>query len=158
MKYLIIGASSGLGRELAYEYAKNKHDLVLVARDLRDLAAIKSDLEKKSEIKVEIIELDLSSESEIEKNLFVERFFNQIDGILFPIGMMFGDDKIEMLNHHNEGDQIEVSFNLSSREYNGRYFHNIDAWRIENRNSGTDESSVDIPEFNANEKEDDLPF
>ena len=96
MKYLIIGASSGLGRELAYEYAKNKHDLVLVSRDLRDLAAIKSDLEKKSEIKVEIIELDLSSESEIEKNLFVERFFNQIDGILFPIGMMFDDDKIEL--------------------------------------------------------------
>ena len=96
MKYLIIGASSGLGRELAYEYAKNKHDLVLVSRDLRDLAAIKSDLEKKSEIKVEIIELDLSSESEIEKNLFVERFFDEIDGILFPIGMMFDDDKIEL--------------------------------------------------------------
>ena len=55
MKYLIIGASSGLGRELAYEYAKNKHDLVLISRDLRDLTAIKSDLEKKSEIKVEII-------------------------------------------------------------------------------------------------------
>ena len=73
MKYLIIGASSGLGRELAYEYAKNKHDLVLVSRDLRDLNAIKSDLEK-SEIKVEIIELDLNSESEIEKNLFRKIF------------------------------------------------------------------------------------
>ena len=47
MKYLIIGASSGLGRELAYEYAKNKHDLILVSRDLRDLSAIKSDIEKK---------------------------------------------------------------------------------------------------------------
>ena len=94
MKYLIIGASSGLGRELAYEYAKNKHDLVLVSRDLRDLSAIKSDIEKKFEVKVEIIELDLNSESEIEKNLFIERFFNEIDGILFPIGMMFDDDKI----------------------------------------------------------------
>ena len=41
MKYLIIGASSGLGRELAYEYAKNKHDLVFVSRELRDHAAIK---------------------------------------------------------------------------------------------------------------------
>ena len=96
MKYLIIGASSGLGRELAYEYAKNKHDLILVSRDLRDLSAIKSDIEKKSEVKVEIIELDLSSESEIEKQLFIERFFNEIDGILFPIGMMFDDDKIEL--------------------------------------------------------------
>ena len=96
MKYLIIGASSGLGRELAYEYAKNKHDLILVSRDLRDLSAIKSDIEKKSEVKVEIIELDLSSESEIEKKLFIERLFNEIDGILFPVGMMFDDDKIEL--------------------------------------------------------------
>ena len=96
MKYLIIGASSGLGRELAYEYAQNKHDLVLVSRDLRDLSAIKSDLEKKSEIKVEIIELDLSLESEIEKKLFTEKFFKEISGILFPIGMMFEYDKIEL--------------------------------------------------------------
>ena len=96
MKYLIIGASSGLGREIAYEYARNKHDLILVSRDLRDLTAIKSDLEKKSEIKVEILELDLNSESEIEKNLFVEKFFNDVQGILFPIGMMFDDDKIEL--------------------------------------------------------------
>ena len=96
MKYLIIGASSGLGREIAYEYARNKHDLILVSRDLRDLTAIKSDLEKQSEIKVEILELDLNSESEIEKNLFVEKFFNDVQGILFPIGMMFDDDKIEL--------------------------------------------------------------
>ena len=29
---------------------------------------------------------------------------------------LFGEEKIQMLSHHNEGDQIEVSFNLSSRE------------------------------------------
>ena len=85
-----------MGREIAYEYARNKHDLILVSRDLRDLTAIKSDLEKQSEIKVEILELDLNSESEIEKNLFVEKFFNDVQGILFPIGMMFDDDKIEL--------------------------------------------------------------
>ena len=62
-----------------------------------------------------------------------------------------------MLKQHNEGDQLEVSFNLSSKEYNGKYFHNIDAWRIENLNSSTNEDLP--PEFN-NEKveEDDLPF
>ena len=71
---------------------------------------------------------------------------------------LFGEEKIEMLNHHNEGDQVLVSFNLSSREYNGRYFHNIDAWKIENVNpesSNTEEiPTFDIP---ANE-DDDLPF
>ena len=27
---------------------------------------------------------------------------------------LFGEDKIQMLSSHNEGDQVEVSFNLSS--------------------------------------------
>ena len=71
---------------------------------------------------------------------------------------LFGEDKIEILNHHNEGDQVEVSFNLSSREYNGKYFHNIDAWRIEGQGTGSSEMEA-APVFNAPEtKEDDLPF
>jgi hypothetical protein len=72
---------------------------------------------------------------------------------------LFGDDKIELLNHHNEGDQIEVSFNLSSKEYNGRYFHNIDAWRIENIGGTATSQNQDSPEFNTpSTEEDDLPF
>ena len=72
---------------------------------------------------------------------------------------LFGEEKIELLNHHNEGDPIEVSFNLSSKEFNGRYFHNIDAWRIESLNSTETNKINDIPEFNAPAtEEDDLPF
>ena len=72
---------------------------------------------------------------------------------------LFGEEKIEILNHHNEGDQIEVSFNLSSKEFNGRYFHNIDAWRIESLNSTESNKIDEIPEFNAPAtEEDDLPF
>ena len=92
MKYLIIGASSGLGKELAYTFAKNGNDIILVSRDLRDLSALKSDIENKYENKVEILEIDLSSNDEIEKKLFNERFFKEIQGILFPIGMMLDDD------------------------------------------------------------------
>ena len=70
---------------------------------------------------------------------------------------LFGDDKIAMLQHHNEGDQVEVSFNLSSREFNGRYFHNIDAWRIEGMGSAN--ATEDAPAFNASSNDDDdLPF
>tara|TARA_B100000427_G_scaffold305673_1_gene291840 strand:+ start:163 stop:516 length:354 start_codon:yes stop_codon:yes gene_type:complete len=71
---------------------------------------------------------------------------------------LFGEEKIEMLTHHNEGDQVIVSFNLSSREYNGRYFHNVDAWRIENINPDSN-NTEEIPTFDtpANE-DDDLPF
>ena len=73
---------------------------------------------------------------------------------------LFGEDKIEMLNHHDEGDQVEVSFNLSSKEFNGRYFHNIDAWRIENITKQTAENKIEDPKkFNSSsDEEDDLPF
>ena len=72
---------------------------------------------------------------------------------------LFGEEKIEMLNHHEEGSQIEVSFNLSSREYNGRYFHNVDAWRIESLNNTSSTEIQEAPEFNPSaEEEDDLPF
>ena len=43
MNYLIVGASSGLGRDLAYEFAKNSKNLTLVSRDKKDLEHLKSD-------------------------------------------------------------------------------------------------------------------
>ena len=74
---------------------------------------------------------------------------------------LFGEDKIQMLNSHQEGDQVEVSFNLSSREYNGRYFHNIDAWRIETLAAGSSSENKmpEAPSFeNSDNPDDDLPF
>ena len=44
---------------------------------------------------------------------------------------VFGDDKMDMLAKYQPGAEVEVSFNISSREYNGKYYHNIDAWKIE---------------------------
>ena len=42
---------------------------------------------------------------------------------------LFGD-KMDLLQYHKEGTEIIVHFNLESREYNGKYFHNVNAWRI----------------------------
>tara|TARA_R100001594_G_scaffold102225_2_gene136793 strand:+ start:127 stop:438 length:312 start_codon:yes stop_codon:yes gene_type:complete len=39
----------------------------------------------------------------------------------------FGD-KIEKLKNLQEGDNLKVLCNIYSREYNGRYFHNIDGY------------------------------
>jgi hypothetical protein len=73
---------------------------------------------------------------------------------------LFGEDKIAMLDGLQPGTEIEVSFNLSSREYNGKYYHNIDAWRI-NR-SAADVVDAPMPtesfESTPGSEEDDLPF
>ncbi len=64
---LITGASSGIGKEIAYVYAENKYNLVLVARRKEKLEAIKNDIEQKYEVTVEIIDTDLSKLDSAEK-------------------------------------------------------------------------------------------
>ena len=42
----------------------------------------------------------------------------------------FFGDKIKSLRDIEEGSDVNVSVNLSSREFNGKYYHNIDGWSI----------------------------
>ncbi len=44
---------------------------------------------------------------------------------------VWGDDKVRDLDKYQVGDKVKVSFNLSSREYNGRWYTDVRAWRIE---------------------------
>ncbi|MBN2487195.1 MAG: DUF3127 domain-containing protein [Bacteroidales bacterium] len=79
---------------------------------------------------------------------------------------MWGD-KIDQ-NPVNIGDNVKVLFDLESREFNGKWYTDVKAWKIENQNAaGTSRSEasagpgVDLsaPEFNAPPlTEDDLPF
>ena len=73
---------------------------------------------------------------------------------------LFGEEKIASLNSFSEGQMVDVSFNLSSREYNGKYYHNIDAWRINKTASSMSNESENTSPFPSEEdsEEDDLPF
>ena len=42
----------------------------------------------------------------------------------------FFGDKIKSIRDIEEGSDVSVSINLSSREFNGKYYHNIDGWFI----------------------------
>lgn len=57
---LITGASSGIGKELAYIHAKNGGDLILIARRTSELKEIKATLEEMYNINVMCISKDLS--------------------------------------------------------------------------------------------------
>ena len=95
MNYLILGASSGLGKELAYILAKNSHNLIIISRDERDLKAIKSDLEIKFKITVKYFVVDASSFDETKKFLYSNlNLLTEIQGIRFPLGMMEAKDEI----------------------------------------------------------------
>lgn len=42
---------------------------------------------------------------------------------------LFGQDRIEK-NPVKLGDEVNVSFDINAREYNGRWFNSLDAWNV----------------------------
>jgi len=54
----------------------------------------------------------------------IEQFPRKICFTLF-------NDKLSLINDISNGDEVEVSFNVESREFNGKWFHNINAWKID---------------------------
>lgn len=42
----------------------------------------------------------------------------------------WGQDKVQELAKYQVGDRIKVSFNLKSREYNGRWYNDLQIWKI----------------------------
>lgn len=76
---------------------------------------------------------------------------------------LFGD-KTSLIDSIAVGEEVEVSFNIESREYNGKWFHNVNAWKIdkasaENLPEPPPEFSIgDIPPEPDDDSGNDLPF
>lgn len=65
------------------------------------------------------------------------------------------NDKVGIVNDFNEGDLVNVGFNVRGREYKGNYYTSLAAWKIE-----TTQAEVTNAQHNpAREQvETDLPF
>ena len=44
--------------------------------------------------------------------------------------LAWGQEKIQELDKYQVGDRIRVSFNIKSREFNGRWYNDLQIWRI----------------------------
>lgn len=62
MKVLVTGASSGIGRDMAREFAERKYDLIIASRDEKRLNELKTELEVQYKVNVKPITVDLSNE------------------------------------------------------------------------------------------------
>lgn len=67
MTALITGASKGIGKEFVIEFAKNKIDVIMVARSQKLLHEHAQFVEKKFKTKVHVISLDLSMQNAAEE-------------------------------------------------------------------------------------------
>lgn len=110
MRFLVLGASSGLGRALAEELARANHDLLLVSSDKRDLIALISDFKLRYSICATYAEVHIDAGTDwftpIQAKLAE---FGDLDGILFPLGWSHECDNFE--NTLNSCRQtLEVNF------------------------------------------------
>jgi len=75
-------------------------------------------------------------------------------------------DKIDQLEKLNIGEMISVSFAVESREYNGRWYTDIKAWRVspvspekpKSTPVKTEEEQEYLTTFTDESQNDDLPF
>jgi hypothetical protein len=90
------------------------------------------------------------------------------------IALEFFRDKCDVLNKYKVGDSVDVWFNVTGNEYNGKYYVNLNAWRIamtsgttfegikqENPNQLNGEMAEDFNENQqsiVNDESDELPF
>ncbi len=109
----ITGASSGIGKAMAYLFGKNGDNLILCARRKEILEEIKLDIEGKYNVEVRILKLDVSKfenvEIEVEKLL---KEIGKVDILINNAGFALGlgkfsdysmDDMEKMINTNIKG-------------------------------------------------------
>ncbi len=92
---LITGASSGIGEACAYAFAREGCSLILIARRKDRLTKIKSAIEKKYNVSVEFIILDISKKENVFSSL---KKVEPVDILINNAGLALGTKKVHETN------------------------------------------------------------
>ena len=90
-------------------------------------------------------------------------FVVKTEGERYPQDVCFGclKEKADLLTNCKPGDRVTVHFDIAGREYNGRYFVNLNAWKIEADSGAGGEATapdpVDTTDYSEPD-EDNIPF
>jgi hypothetical protein len=74
------------------------------------------------------------------------------------INLEFVQDKVALLDSLQPGQEVTVTFDIRGREYNGRYFNNLQGWKVtaQENASAAPPSEPQYPE--PSDFGDDIPF
>jgi hypothetical protein len=108
----------------------------------------------------------------ISDKFTVREFVVTVEDGNYPqdIALQFVNDKVSLLDSVQAGQEVTVSFDIRGREYNGRYFNNLNAWKLQSgaaapaapaAAAAADDKPAaagkDVP-ADFDEYEDDIPF
>ena len=87
----------------------------------------------------------LGNTEEVGQNGFTKRLLVVESSEQYPqkLAIDFVKDKTSVLDNYKVGDEVKVFVNLRGTEYNGKYFVNLQGWKIEKTteaNAPSDES------------------
>ena len=72
---------------------------------------------------------------------------------------VFGEEKVDNLMKFNKvGQRVDVSFNVESREYNEKYYTDLQAWKIFGSDNKTESPATDGQGYQKASEVSDLPF
>jgi len=106
LSVLITGASSGIGLELAKEFAQHGHSVLLLARSTQRLEQLTQELRTNFKVRAELVQADLSkpnapaqvAEELNRRNLAVDILVNNAGfGLLGPYGKLDLQQQIDMI-------------------------------------------------------------
>lgn len=93
---MITGASSGIGKAIAYAFAKNGDNVVITGRRKEQLETIKKDLETSYSINVTLAVFDVTNVEEvIEQCQQIMKEVGQVDVLVNNAGLALGLDKFQ---------------------------------------------------------------
>jgi hypothetical protein len=72
------------------------------------------------------------NDTEVISDKYKKRTFVVTTSDKYPQDVQFqcSQDKCDMLNGYKAGQDVTISFNLRGREYNGKYYNTLEAWKV----------------------------
>ncbi|MEP1150354.1 MAG: SDR family NAD(P)-dependent oxidoreductase [Balneola sp.] len=106
---IITGATSGIGKASAYQFAEMGANLILTGRRVERLEAIKTDLVEKFDVSIRIVDFDISDYNACVD--FVDSLDQEVDVLINNAGLALGTDAVFDLKKEDVDQMFSVNVN-----------------------------------------------
>jgi decaprenylphospho-beta-D-erythro-pentofuranosid-2-ulose 2-reductase len=108
---LILGATAGIGRALAVEFASHKYDLILAGRDLEELQALSADLNLRHGVTARAQSFDVLNFEDMESALAacLAPAGDSLEGAVLSVGYL-GDHETARNDLHEARRILDTNF------------------------------------------------